>query len=203
MKKIYWLLALLVVLSVEEVLASENVSLEIKMPKKVEVGEDFTIDVYVRLKGNISGLECKIHTPVYGVNHIKFINVTENREIKERAGEFYILELENNSLFLTFALFDKPLNSTFHLLRVKGKALKEGIIPIRFEATVSDEKGNANKLSPITYNLVIGDIRKSEEERGERGIPPEVEEKGKKKNNNILSWIIEVIWSFLRKIFGG
>ena len=127
MKKI---LLCILLLSTGTVLALEDISLNVVMPEKVSVGENFTIDVYVNLKRNISGFECSIDIPVYGSEYIRFINVTENLEIKERAGDFYMLNLEDNSVFISFALLDKPLDSDFHLFTVKGEALKEGNLTV-------------------------------------------------------------------------
>ena len=191
MKKIFYILTLFTVLLLTEtVLALEDISLNIDMPKKVQVGENFKIDIYVNLNRNISGFECKIDTPIYGVKYIKFINATGNREIKEKAGTFYMLDLKNNSVFISFALFDKPLNSDFHLLTVEGKALKEGIVPIKFDAVASDENGRAITLPSITYNLEIVNNSQSINEKTESG-----------KGSNILSWIIEIISNFLKRIF--
>jgi len=191
MKKIFYILTLFTVLLLTEtVLALEDISLNIDMPKKVQVGENFKIDIYVNLNRNISGFECKIDTPIYGVKYIKFINATGNREIKEKAGTFYMLDLKNNSVFISFALFDKPLNSDFHLLTVEGKALKEGIVPIKFDAVASDENGRAITLPSITYNLEIVNSSQSINEKTESG-----------NGSNILSWIIEIISNFLKRIF--
>ena len=190
MKKIFYILALFIaLLSTEGVLASENVYLNVDMPKKIEVGKNFTIDVYVNLSRNISGFECSIDTPIYGAEYAQFINATGNEEIKEKAGEFYILNLENNSVFIRFALFDQSLNSDFHLITVKGKALKKGNLTIRFTAVASDENGNAIKVSPVTHNLeIVGNNKDNNEKTGE---------------DNIFSWIIEIIQTILRMIFGG
>jgi len=193
MRKIFYLTILLTtLLSIETVLALENIGLDIEMPKKVQVGENFTIDVYVKLSENITGLECKIDTPVYGTNYIKFTNVTENKEIKEKAGDFYIVDLKDNSVFISFALFDKPLNSDFHLITVEGRALKEGIVPIKFNAVVSDKDGKAIRISPIIYNLEIVSSDHGGNEKTENN-----------KESSIFSWIIEVIRNFLKMIFSG
>jgi len=201
MRKISCLLILLtILLFTDTTLALENVSLEIEMPKKVQIGEDFTIDIYVKSNENISGFECRIDTPVYGREYIKFIGVSENEEIKKKAGDFYKLELKNSSLSLSFALFDKPLNSTFRLVTVKVKGLKEGVVPIRFHVVVSDENGNTVKLSPIIYNLEIGDGNKISSKEWEIGESNRGKT-GDKKDRGILTWIIEVIRDFLKKIF--
>jgi len=193
MKKVFYIITLfMALLSTEMVLASEDITLNIDMPKEVQVGKNFTIDVNVNTDINISGFECRIETPMYGAKYIKFINVTENREIKERAGEFYMLNLKNNSVFVSFALFDKPLNSDFHLITIKGKALNKGNLSIRFIAVASDENGRAIRLPSITYNLEIVNSSQSINEKTESG-----------KGSNILSWIIEIISNFLRMIFGG
>ncbi|GBF36271.1 hypothetical protein [Methanofervidicoccus abyssi] len=101
-----------------------------------------------------------------------------------------MLDLKNNSVFISFAIFDKPLNSDFHLLTVEGKALKEGIVPIKFDAVASDENGRAITLPSITYNLEIVNNSQSINEKTESG-----------KGSNILSWIIEIISNFLKRIF--
>ena len=192
MKKIFCILTLfMVLLLTQRVLALEDISLNIDIPKEVRVGENFKIDVYVNLSRNVSGFECKIDTPIYVVKYIKFTNATGNREIKEKAGEFYMLDLKNNSVFISFILFDKPLNSDFHLITVEGKALKEGVVSIKFDAVVSDENGRAIRLSPITYNLEVVNSGQDINEKTESG-----------KESNIFSWIIEIILNFLKTIFG-
>jgi len=194
MKKIFYIITLfMALLSTEMVLASEDINLNIDMPKEVQVGENFTIDVNVNLNRNISGFECRIETPIYGAKYIKFINATENREIKEKAGEFYMLNLKNNSVFVSFAiLFDEPLNSDFHLITIKGKALNEGNLSIRFIAVASDEDGRAIKPSPITYNLKIIDNNQKNSEKTDDG----------ETESNIFSRMVEAILNFLRIIFG-
>ncbi|AXI25385.1 cellulosome anchoring protein cohesin region [Methanofervidicoccus sp. A16] len=190
MKKIFPISILFVVLLlVEGVLASENIYLKVDMPKKIEIGKNFTIDVDVNLNRNISGFECKIDTPIYGAECIQFINATGNEKIKEKAGRFYLLDLKNNSVFIRFVLLDKPLNSDFHLITVKGRALKKGNLTIRFSAVASDENGNAIKISPVTYHLeIVGNSQDSSK---------------KTEDNNVFSWIIEIISNILRMIFGG
>jgi len=181
------LLLYILLLSTGTVLALEDISLNVVIPEKVSVGENFTIDVYVKLKRNISGFECSIDTPIYGSEYIRFIDVTENLELKERAGNFYMLNLENDSVFISFALLDKPLGSDFHLFTVKGEALKEGNLTVRVTVVASDEEGNAIRLPPLTYKLEIVGGNQDKKEKEE----------------NIFSWIIEIISSLLRRIFGG
>ncbi|HIC98221.1 MAG TPA: cellulosome anchoring protein cohesin region [Pyrodictiaceae archaeon] len=191
MKKVFYTLMLfMALLSIETVLASENISLNVEMPKEVLLGENFTIEVYVNLSRNISGFECSIDVPVYGSEYIRFVNATGNEEIKEKAGEFYRIELKNDSVFITFAiLFDEPLNSDFYLITVKGITLKEGNVPIRFEGIASDEEGRAIRLPTVYYNLtIVGSDRDTEKGGGE---------------NNIFLWIIEIISNLLRMLFGG
>ena len=193
MKRIFYTIALFIpILSTEIVLASEDINLNVNMPREIQIGENFTIDVNINLNRNISGFECSIETPINGAKYVKFTNITENREIKERAGEFYMTNLKDNSVSISFALFDKPLNSDFHLITINGKALNEGNLSIRFTAVASDEDGRAIKLSPITYNLeIVGDNRDSKKTDNE------------KTENSIFSKILEVLWNFLRMVFGG
>jgi len=186
MKKVFYIIILLIL--TEVIFASEDIYLNIDMPKKIKVGNNFTIEVYVNLSKNISGFECSIDIPIYGTEYIQFINVTGNEEIKEKADEFYKINLRNSSIFISFVLFDKPLNSDFHLLTVKGKALKEGNVTIRFTAIASDEEGRAITLSPIVYNLeIVGNNQ----------------DNYKKTDETIFSWIIKIISNFLKIIFGG
>ncbi|MBW9221842.1 cellulosome anchoring protein cohesin region [Methanothermococcus sp. SCGC AD-155-C09] len=194
MKKVFYIITLfMALLSTEMVLASEDINLNVDTPKEVQVGENFTIDVNVNLNRNISGFECRIETPIYGAKYIKFINATENREIKEKAGEFYMLNLKNNSVFVSFAiLFDEPLNSDFHLITVKGKALNEGNLSIRFIAVASDEDGRAIYLPITYYNLTIVGGNQDNDEKIDN-----------KKESNIFSKTLEALLNFLRMIFGG
>lgn len=191
MKKVFYTLMLfMALLSIETVLASENISLNVEMPKEVLLGENFTIEVYVNLSRNISGFECSIDVPIYGSEYIRFVNATGNEEIKEKAGEFYRIELKNDSVFITFAiLFDEPLNSDFYLITVKGMTLKEGNVPIRFKGIASDEEGRAIRLPTVYYNLTIVESD-SDTEKGEG-------------ENNVFLWIIEIISNLLRMLFGG
>jgi len=190
-RALYMLVMFIALLSTETVLASENISLKVDMPKKVVVGEDFTINVDVDLNRSIAGFECTIDLPIYGTEYIHFINATGNEKIKEKAGEFYRIELENDSVFIAFAiLFDKPLNTDFHLITVKGKALKEGKVPIRFRAVASDENGTAIRLPTLYYNLtVVGKDKDNNEKTGSEG--------------NIFSWILKSILNLVKMIFGG
>ncbi|MBW9220680.1 cellulosome anchoring protein cohesin region [Methanothermococcus sp. SCGC AD-155-M21] len=194
MKKVFYIITLfMALLSTEMVLALEDINLNIDMPKEVKVGENFTIGVNVNTDRNISGFEYRIETPMHGAKYIKFINATENREIKEKAGEFYILNLKENSVFVSFALFDRPFNSDFHLITIKGKALNKGNLSIRFIAVASDEDGRAIKLPPITYNLKVVGSDKDNNEKTD----------GEETGSNIFSRIVGAILNFLRMIFGG
>jgi len=189
MKKVLYIL-IITLLTVEVVLASEDINLNVDMPKKVVVGENFKIKIYVNLNRSISGFECKINIPIYGTENIQFINATGNEKIKEKAGKFYQLDLTNNSVFISFALFTEPLNSNFYLVTVEGKALKKGVVPIEFDVKASDENGRTIGLSPITYNLEIVDGNNQNNDYE------------KKENENIFIMIIKAILNFFKVIFG-
>jgi len=212
MKKVLYVALFISLMVVETVLASENISLSVEMPEKITVGENFRIEVYINLNRNISGFECSINTPIYGGEYIQFINAIENEEIKEKAGEFYQLNLTNKSVFISFALFSKPINSDFHLITVEGKGLKEGVVPIKFDAKASDENGiNTIKLSPITYNLEIvsSDDQNNYEERKSDNNEVKISNDNQNKDNekredeeNIFIKIIKAILNFFKMIFG-
>ena len=205
MKKVFYLIVLLFIalITVETVLASENITLNVEVPEKILVGENFKIEVYVNLNKDISGFECSINTPIYCEEYIQFRNATENEEIKEKAGEFYQLNLKNNSVFISFALFSKPLNSDFHLITIEGKGLKKGTVPIKFDAKASDENGKTIKLPPITYNLKI--VSSDDQNNNVKIINNENQnndnEKGENKNNIFIT-IIKAILNFFKMIFG-
>lgn len=187
MKRVIYIATLfMALLSMGAVFGSGGVYLNVDIPEEIEVGENFTVDVYVNLNRNISGFECSIDTSIHGTGRIQFINATEDEEIKKKAGNFYIVNLKNNSVFISFALFDKPINSDFHLITVKGKALKEGNLTVRFTAVASDDEGRSIKIPPVTYNIEIVGNNQVNNENTDDG--------------NILSWIIG---SILKILFGG
>ncbi len=189
------LITILSILLLPSVLAiSENLNLNVDMPKEVSIGEDFTINLTVNVDNtNISGFECLIKVPGEG---IKIMNISENEKIKKDAGQFYKLKKDNSSLFVSFATFGEPINSDFHLITIKAKALKSGDMPISFEPKASDENGKGISINKEIINLKIINNESSE------NINNNIGDK-KNTNNNFLTSLINGIISFLGSIFGG
>ncbi|WP_292460628.1 cellulosome anchoring protein cohesin region [Methanothermococcus sp.] len=173
-----------------------SISLDINMPKKVNVGDNFTIniDVNVNKNINISGFECTVRIPLQNIGSVKITNVTGNEEIKKEAGKFYQIKYDNNTAFIKFATFEKPINSNFHLMTINAVPLKEGNISFTFRPIASDENGYhivPNPKIKTIYLMVVNN-----RDNNNSNILG-------KSNENFLSTIINAIKNFLKSIIGG
>ncbi len=178
----------LFILSIPVALAN-NISLNVDAPHKVCKGDNFTIDVDVNLKNtSIAGFECTVKMPIGEYNRVKIINITGNDEIKKESGKFYRIDMKNSSVFISFATFEKPLTSDFHLMTIKAVALKEGNVSFMFKPIASDENGKRILIATKSVNFtVINNANKS----------------GESFNEHSSSSIIDVIINFLKSILGG
>jgi hypothetical protein len=162
---------------------ASNTGLEIEMPEEITAGEVFNIEVNVKNNVEVCGFECELKIPLEEQDNFEIINVTENSEISEKAGQFYEIKTTKSGVLNRFTVFDEPVNEDFHAFTVQLKALNSGDNTLTFVSECADTDGNAIPVDTVEKELTVI-------------VNPELENN----NNNSL---LDMIKSILNFFFGG
>ncbi len=171
---------------------AEGLSLSVNTPNSVKIDDEFNVSIDIKVNDkNISGFECTVQYPP---EKLQLVNVSENEKIKKESGRFYQLKRDNSSVFVAFVLLKNPINTDFHLMTLKMKAVKTGPVLLSIKPVASDENGKKITIKNKIINIsVVGGENKSTLSN----------DSAKKNDDNIIAKIISLIMDLFSKVFGG